>query len=450
MGGKALLAPPPEELRRLGANFGPSTILLREYWRLVTFGFLSGNIIHFSLNVYALLEFGPLAQAALGRVRYLFIYLVSGIVGGMASILMEPTQTSVGASASLSGLLGALIITSWFKRQRDKTGGLSRPQIILLCIFLFYAFLLGLTSQFMDNAAHLGGFVTGILSAALLTFNYRSTIKLKANLAAGLALIAMIPVLAMLDVRRMENNPNVECFLKLEAAVKLLKEKKFLHGISLLNEALKISPNNVAALLARADALNNLAQPEDALKDIDKALSINKNDFHILARRAHSYSLLGRSREALADMDKVIEHDKQAIIFNNRSWMRLPLAFEGNAAKPDSSDKPDNRVLELSLKDADEALKRDKSLDTIYDTRGTIYLLLGDYDKAMADFDKCLALKDEGAAHLHRAVIFKLKDDRRVQDELTLYKKSDYKPEKWEVTYFAKLGIDAAREDSKP
>jgi membrane associated rhomboid family serine protease len=134
---QALLVAPVELLHKMGANFAPITLLQNQYWRLLTFGFLHAGIIHLALNSYALMEFGPMAEAALGKKVFVFIYILTGVVGGLTSILVNPLQTSVGASASICGVLGAFIFVSWFKRERENSHRLRKPE--LFCYWFFSA-----------------------------------------------------------------------------------------------------------------------------------------------------------------------------------------------------------------------------------------------------------------------------------------------------------------------
>jgi len=195
-------------LIKAGANFGPLTISEKEYYRLLTYSFLHASILHLLCNAYFLYEFGPLAEAALGKNRYIFIYILASILGGLTSILFDPLRTSVGASAAIAGVLGAYITVSWLKREKAiLLERVSKAQIVLLLIFLFYGFLLGLTSEFMDNAAHLAGFFTGILAALLLTAGDKASRQGSKNwrftVAAAAALISLCPLLTELAGKRL-------------------------------------------------------------------------------------------------------------------------------------------------------------------------------------------------------------------------------------------------------
>lgn len=162
------LNPDSSSLINSGANFAPTTIGRGEYWRLLVSIFLHAGIFHLALNLYALIGFGPMAESALGRWRFVFIFILSGVVGGLCSMLANPITTSIGCSGANLGIIGALMLSSWLKRA-ELSARLSRPQLLLLAIFLLYSLLLGLSSTYIDNGAHLGGFITGMFASLLLT-----------------------------------------------------------------------------------------------------------------------------------------------------------------------------------------------------------------------------------------------------------------------------------------
>ena len=414
-------------LIKWGSNFGPNTLLEREYWRLITYGFLHSSIVHMAVNFYALIEFGPLALAALGRARFIFIYFLSSVIGGLTSILFNPTGNSVGASASIYGIVAAFIVVSWLKREKAVAGQrLRKPELIMLLVFLLYSFLLGFTSDFMDNSAHIGGFLSGALAALILSIKHRSQgLSFRFNLAATLALASIAPVMAEIDTRRMENNPKVDNYLLRSEGKRLVKEKKYLHGIDKLNEALKVLPDDTSTLLARSEALLELDLFQAALKDLNQILQKDKKNRGALARRAIVYHNLNEWEKSVADLDQAIKLDSgEAMLYNNRAWMRLPAYKEG-----------DN--LNLAMADVEKAIKLSPNLFTAYDTRATINIMKGDYEKATADLTECLRKDDcRAAANFHLAIIDFVKGNRKEGErKLALSSKLKYQPDLFELNF---------------
>lgn len=429
-----------DALTNMGANFGPLTILKKEYWRLFTYGLLHSNFVHLLLNIYALWEFGYMAETALGRRTYLFIYIFSGIVGGLSSILSDPLRTSVGASASICGILGAYIFVSWFKRERTETTvKLRRPELLLLMVFLSYSLLLGFTSDFMDNAAHIGGFTSGILAAALYTMKHKTqAVAFRTNVASTIALLAVCPVMVETSSRLMENNKVVEEYLLRQEGIKLIEKEKFLHGIEKFDEALKIIPNEPYALQARGDALRKLELYEAAKKDFDTILSKDPNHKGALLVRAITLAHLGQYQAAMKDLDHLVEVSPQKhVAYNNRAWVRLNF-FD------------DPKALEQSLADVQISIKENNRWPDAYDTRGFIYLMMGDYEKAKVDLEKCAKVKESReAANFHLAIIAMVKGNKEEADKrLADYQKGNYKPDDFELKFCReKLGLSGLAKD---
>lgn len=144
----------PVLMERVGVADGES-------YRLLTAAFLHGGLVHLALNMYALYLFGPPLEGALGRVRFITLYLVSALGGSAVSYAFSnPAQPSLGASGAIFGLLGAFLVVSR-RMGRDTTGVL-----ILLAINFVY----GLIVPRIDWHAHLGGLITGVLTAVAFAY----------------------------------------------------------------------------------------------------------------------------------------------------------------------------------------------------------------------------------------------------------------------------------------
>lgn len=131
-----------------------------EWWRLGTAAFLHGSILHLAFNMYVLFMLGPTLERILGHYRYLALYLLAAVGGGVASYVFSSTNTvSVGASGAIFGLMGALVVAG--RRLRfDVT-----QVLVLLGINIVIGFLPGGN---IDWRAHLGGLVTGAVVAAIM------------------------------------------------------------------------------------------------------------------------------------------------------------------------------------------------------------------------------------------------------------------------------------------
>jgi rhomboid protease GluP len=134
-----------------GAKFGPY-IHEGQWWRLLTAGFLHGGILHLLMNSWVLFDLGAATEEAYGTSRYLVIYFLSTITGFYGSYLWNPGVASVGSSAGIFGLLGAMIALG--VRDKSSYGAALRAHYVQWGI---YAILLSALFPATDNAAHIGG-----------------------------------------------------------------------------------------------------------------------------------------------------------------------------------------------------------------------------------------------------------------------------------------------------
>lgn len=140
-------------------------LLAGEYWRLASPILLHGSVGHLVGNMLALYVLGVALEHALGRERMFLLFLGSGLVGSVLSVLMQPGP-SVGASGAIFGMMGAVIVV--LHRYRDVVHVRDRRIGIVLVVWAGYTLLSGLADPFIDNAAHLGGLIGGAGLAFLL------------------------------------------------------------------------------------------------------------------------------------------------------------------------------------------------------------------------------------------------------------------------------------------
>lgn len=156
--GVSILVPESEELIRWGANMRPY-VLQGEVWRLFTCMFLHIGVFHLLLNMYALSYIGMIVEPLLGKARFTAAYLLAGLAGSVNSIWWHSLTVSAGASGAIFGLYGlfiALLLTNHVGKAARKT--------VLRSTMIFVGFnLISGTKQGIDNAAHIGGLLAGLL-----------------------------------------------------------------------------------------------------------------------------------------------------------------------------------------------------------------------------------------------------------------------------------------------
>jgi rhomboid protease GluP len=158
-----IISPNGMELLQWGANRRFETIG-GEWWRLLTSMFLHGGIMHLFLNISGLVIAAIFVEPLLGRKNYFILYILSGLCGSLASIWWYPNTISVGASGAIFGLYGAilgLLLTNAFPE-----GG-KKGILMMIGIYVGINLLWGLTGG-IDNAAHIGGLLSGALIGIIL------------------------------------------------------------------------------------------------------------------------------------------------------------------------------------------------------------------------------------------------------------------------------------------
>lgn len=151
------------DLLAWGANFKPLTTN-GEWWRLITNTFLHGGLIHLLANMYGLLFVGIFLEPRLGRTKFAIIYLTTGILASIASLWWHNATVSIGASGAIFGLYGvfvALLLTKVFPKD------FSKAFLTSTLIFIGYNLLAGFTGG-IDNAAHIGGLISGFIIGLIL------------------------------------------------------------------------------------------------------------------------------------------------------------------------------------------------------------------------------------------------------------------------------------------
>ncbi len=132
-----------------------------EWWRLGSAAFLHGSWLHIIFNMYVLYALGPTLERILGHSRYLILYVLAAVGGGVASYLISDMNTvSVGASGAIFGLMGALVVA----------GRRLRYDVTQVLVLLGINVVIGFISPGVDWRAHLGGLITGAIVAAIFVF----------------------------------------------------------------------------------------------------------------------------------------------------------------------------------------------------------------------------------------------------------------------------------------
>lgn len=142
----------------LGANL-KALVKSGQVYRLITYAFLHGGLVHLITNMYSLYIIGSQIENNYGKLKFIFIYLVSALTGGLLSALFN-NNISIGASGAIFGLLGALVYFG-FHFRLYLSDALKTRIIPVILINL----LIGFMVTGIDNACHIGGLIGGYLAA---------------------------------------------------------------------------------------------------------------------------------------------------------------------------------------------------------------------------------------------------------------------------------------------
>jgi rhomboid protease GluP len=187
-------------LRWLGGNDSMFTIADTRIETLVTSCFLHGSILHLGFNLLVLWQVGPFLERAVGRARFLPLYLGAGIMGSAFSAIagrLWGASLSIGASGAICGLIGAILVLG------ARTQGWRGPLARQMAGWLAFLFVLGLAKNLqggmvqVDNAAHIGGALGGVIIAATWRRGVTYTPRTQRLILGGCIALVIVSSLAV-------------------------------------------------------------------------------------------------------------------------------------------------------------------------------------------------------------------------------------------------------------
>jgi membrane associated rhomboid family serine protease len=292
----------PDSFAQFGANYGPNT-LGGQYWRLITSLFVHADIWHLLINMSLLW----LATAALAkRLRHyqiFAIYFLTGISGSVLSLIVHPTLAGVGASGAVAGFAGVMLSFFGFGRL-----DMQRRRVIGLLIgaggYLAICFLSGSQSQAVDNAAHLGGCLSGLIIGGGLAWASRATSAERAGRQMRVLISYSITV-AILFAALVNARADVVELYKGERDL----ERAGPEAIAHIQAYISKNPNDVAGYYTLAYAYEHLGRCDLAADSYWHVLKIEPNDaasqYHIA--RIYTYCM-NRPAEAVELFRRSLPH----------------------------------------------------------------------------------------------------------------------------------------------
>ncbi|TFJ93669.1 rhomboid family intramembrane serine protease [Lentibacillus salicampi] len=287
-----------ETLIKFGAKYNPAIIENGEWWRVVTSMFLHIGLLHLFMNMLAVYYLGTIVERIYGSLRFLLIYFLAGIGGGLASFAFT-TSVSAGASGALFGLFGALLFFGCIhKRIFFQTMGMN------LLIIIGINIVFGLSVPQVDNGAHMGGLVAGFIASAVLYLPKKKNGIIQLSAFVLYLLITFGLVIYGVDYNR--NSPAYQ----LMKAEQLIAEKQYEDVVDTATKGLsstQIEDELESHLLfQRSYAYIQMNRIDQAITDLQKSVKLND----AFAEAHYNLAILYGNNSA--EEDKALEHIKRA------------------------------------------------------------------------------------------------------------------------------------------
>lgn len=170
--GASLFGSSGGEWTKAGALFAPA-VIDGEYWRLFTYMFFHGSLLHIAMNMLAFWQLGPITEQLFGSKRFALLYAASGVMAGGVSLFWKVIVPgdfqipSLGASGAIFGVMGMILAIIWV-RSRSRGEFLEHPQVRQTGFNLILLFILSMSLP-IDHYAHFGGLFSGAALAALFS-----------------------------------------------------------------------------------------------------------------------------------------------------------------------------------------------------------------------------------------------------------------------------------------
>lgn len=188
LSGVHVLSPEGQDLIAVGANFGPYT-LTGEWWRLFSSMFLHIGVLHLLVNMYALASIGGVLESLVGKKQFALAYVLCGLAGSLGSLWWDQMRISAGASGAIFGMFGMFMTVVLL--EREMSWQQKKGMVLNMLGVIAFNLVFGLQSG-IDNAAHTGGLVMGIVFGAVLLLRSGRYITHRYSSAGNVLTVAVV------------------------------------------------------------------------------------------------------------------------------------------------------------------------------------------------------------------------------------------------------------------
>lgn len=289
-----------ENLIAFGAKFNPAMIMDGEWWRIVTSMFIHIGFLHLFMNMLALYYLGNVIERIYGSTRFMIIYFLGGIGGGLSSFAFT-TNVSAGASGAIFGLFGAILFFGLFyKTLFFKTMGYN------ILFLIGFNVLIGFTVPMIDNAAHLGGLLGGFIASAIVHLPYKKSWVIR--LGSIIVYFVLFTGLTFYGISTNVNSVSYQWIYTQE----LLESEEYEQVVVQATKGLENAEDLEAPLLfQRSYAYIKLNNNELALDDLEKVVMLDPDMAEAHYNLAILYIEIGEQEKAEDAIKKAYQLDSE-------------------------------------------------------------------------------------------------------------------------------------------
>lgn len=298
--GLSLIDPDTQQVLHWGADYGPYT-LGGQYWRLITSMFIHFGIIHIFGNMWCLWSLGRLAEKLLGALSVIGVYLLTGVGASLLSLSWDPMRVSAGASGAIFGIAGVLITMLYYGKHNLPQEDVRRL-LGYVVRFSLLNLLFGLRGH-VDNAAHLGGLVSGLLIGLFLARTFTSPVEERStqrrNVLAASALILLVLFVPVAKAKQYA----VE-FRKAQTA---FEQKDYPAAIEHMQKYMSARPDDDYGCAVLGASFQALGRFDDAVREYERGLALNPDYHYIQINLAEIYVSQNKPEKAVPLFKKGIQ-----------------------------------------------------------------------------------------------------------------------------------------------